>query len=152
MTGMKQIPTSHVCYTDKSELKEFLVDKMLSHICSTDEDESKAIIVDECSTEEDESECVHKNINKQKNEKNEAKYEEYSVTDEVPSYFNIFKGGRNILNRLDLTYERSWMTTQEEEYYRDLLETMNEHNDRTNTPLSKEKLRQQINTILAETE
>ena len=46
-----------------------------------------------------------KNINKQKDAKNETEYEESSVTDEVPSYFNIFKCGRNILNRLDVTYE-----------------------------------------------
>ena len=38
MSGTKHIPTSHVCSTDKSELKEFLVDKKLLHICSTDED------------------------------------------------------------------------------------------------------------------
>ena len=42
---------------------------------------------------------------KKKYAKNEADYEEYSVTDEVPSYFNIFECGRNILNRLDMTYE-----------------------------------------------
>ena len=46
-----------------------------------DKDESKGIIVDECSTEEDESEWVHRNINKQKDAKNEAEYEESSVTD-----------------------------------------------------------------------
>ena len=55
ITDTKQIPTSHVCSTDESELKEFLVDETLSQICSTDKDESKCIIVEECSTEEDES-------------------------------------------------------------------------------------------------
>ena len=30
MTATKQIPTSHVCSTDKSELKEFTVDETLS--------------------------------------------------------------------------------------------------------------------------
>ena len=39
-----------------------------------EEDKSKGIIVDECSTEEDESECVHKNIIRQKDAKNEAEY------------------------------------------------------------------------------
>ena len=39
MTGKKQILTLHVCYTEKSGLKEFLVDKTLSHICSTDKEE-----------------------------------------------------------------------------------------------------------------
>ena len=33
-----------------------------------------------------------------------------------------------------------------------MLETMIEHNDRSKTPLSKEKFQQAINTIVAETE
>ena len=74
-----------------------------------DEDELEVIIVDECSMEEDVSECVHKNINKQKDANNEADYEESSVSDEVPSHFNIFKCGKNILNTLDLTYKRACM-------------------------------------------
>ena len=45
MISMKQIPTSHVFSTDKRELKEYLVDKILSQIYSRDEDESKGIIV-----------------------------------------------------------------------------------------------------------
>ena len=69
MTVMEQISTSHVCSTDKIELKEFLVDENLSQICSTDMDESKGIIVAECSTEEDETECVHKNIHKKKTQR-----------------------------------------------------------------------------------
>ena len=54
MTGTKQIPTSHVCSTDDSKLKEFIVDKTLSYICSTDKDKSKGIIIYKISTEEDE--------------------------------------------------------------------------------------------------
>ena len=50
-------------------------------------------------------------INKQKDTKNKAEYEESSVKDEVPSYFNIFKYGRNILKRLDVTNERAPMAT-----------------------------------------
>ena len=57
------------------------------------------------------------NINKQKDAKNEAEYEEYSVTDEFPSCFNIFKSGKDILNRIDMTYEQACMATQEYEYY-----------------------------------
>ena len=125
MAAMKQIPTSHVCSTDEFKLKESPVDKNLSQICSTDKsklkqspvdenvsqicstekDELKGIIVDKCSTEEEKQECVHININKQKDAKNEEEYEEYSVTDEVPSYFNIYKCGKNPLNRLDVLYE-----------------------------------------------
>ena len=65
----------------------------------------KASLVDNCSMKEDGSECVHKNINKQKDANKEADYEEYSVTDELKRYCNIFECGRNILNRLDVTYE-----------------------------------------------
>ena len=83
VNGTQYIPNSHVYSMDESELKEFIVNKTLSQICST---------------EEDESECVHQNINKQKDANNEADYEEYSVTTEVPGYFNIFECGRNILN------------------------------------------------------
>ena len=46
-----------------------------------------------------------KNINKKKDAKNEAEYEESSVIDEVLNYLNIFECGRNILNRLDVKYE-----------------------------------------------
>ena len=68
---MKHIPVSHVCSTEESELKEFLVNETLSQICSTDEDESKGIIVDEYSPEDNKSECVQKSINKQKDANNE---------------------------------------------------------------------------------
>ena len=87
-----------------------------------------------------------------KDENNNAKHEEFSVTDEVPSCFNIFKCGKNILNILDVTYEWVCMSTQEEEYYRNMLETIIEHNDRHNVPFSNEKLRQPFSIIVAETE
>ena len=64
MTGTKHVLILHVCYTDKSKSKDFLVDMTLSQVCSTDEYESKGIIVYESSTEESESEFIHKNINK----------------------------------------------------------------------------------------
>ena len=51
MTGNKHILISHVCSTDYSKSKEFLVKKKLSQVCSTDKDESKSIIIDESSTE-----------------------------------------------------------------------------------------------------
>ena len=48
ITATKQILTSNVCSTDKSELKELLVDRTLSQICSMDKYESKGIIINEC--------------------------------------------------------------------------------------------------------
>ena len=50
-----------------------------------------------------------------------------------------------------MTYEREFMVTQEEKYYTGVLENLIEHNDRTKTPLSKEKIQQAINTIVIET-
>ena len=47
MTATKQIPISHICSTDESELKEFLVNETLFQNCSTDEDKPKGIIVKE---------------------------------------------------------------------------------------------------------
>ena len=109
MTATKQILILHVCPTDKSKLKEFLVNENLLQISYMDKDESKGITIDKYSTEEDKSECVQKDINKQKDAKNEAEYEEYSVPHEVPIYFNIFKCGGNLLNRIDVTYEQACM-------------------------------------------
>ena len=99
MTATKQIPTSHICSTDESELKESPVNETLLQSCSTDKEESKGIIFDKCSTEdekseskgiifnkcsteEDEPECI---INNKKDANNETEYEEYSVTYDVPS-------------------------------------------------------------------
>ena len=50
ITATKQIPISHVCSTNESELEELPVEKYLSRVCYTDEDKSKNIIVDESST------------------------------------------------------------------------------------------------------
>ena len=55
-----------------------------------------------------ESECVHKNISKEKDTNNESEYEETTVVyDPVikdPRDFNIFKCGNNLLNKIDVTY------------------------------------------------
>ena len=78
-------------------------------VCSTDEVKSKIVIVDESSTEESESEIVHKIINEEKNAIDETKHEETSVIDnpfvKEVRYFNLFKCGKNILNRFDPTCE-----------------------------------------------
>ena len=94
-------------------------------------------------------ECV---INKQKDAKNETEYEESSVTYDAPSYFNVFGCGRNILNRLDVSYERACMATPIDEYYTNILETLIDHNDRQNEPFSSEKLLQAVIRVMSETE
>ena len=81
--------------TDKGESKQSIVNKNLSRNYSADVDKI-------CSTKVDISEYT---ITEQKG----AEYEEFSVTKELPSYFNILKCGGNILDRLDVTYE--WACT-----------------------------------------
>ena len=61
---------------------------------------------------------------KQKDVKNKVEYEEPSVTHEVLGYFNVLECGRNILNRLDMTYEQACMATLREKYYTNMLETL----------------------------
>ena len=68
------------------------------------------------------------------------------------SYFNIFECGRDILNRLDVTYEQACMTTQKDKLFEKLLETIVDYNDRHNTPLSNDKLRPAVSKVVAETE
>ena len=70
MKGIKQIPILHIFSTNESESEEFPLEKRLSQVYSTYKDKSKSIIVDESSRKESESECVHKNINKEKSENN----------------------------------------------------------------------------------
>ena len=92
------------------------------------------------------------NINKQKDSKNEAEYEESSVTHEVPSYFQIFKCGKNILNIIDVTYERVCMKTPKEKYFTKMLETLIYYNDHHNVPLFNEKTQQAFSKVMAETD
>ena len=113
-------PSSNVYSTDEDESKRVIVHEGLSQSCSTNEDKSKQSIVNEtlsqkysadvdelCSTEKYISDYT---ITEQK----DTDYEDYSFTKEVPSYFNIFECGRNLLDRLDVTYERACMATPKE--------------------------------------
>ena len=79
-------------------------------------------------------------INKQKDAKNEVEYNESSVIDELPSYFNIFECGRNILSRLGVTYDQACMANPKVKYYMTIVEALIDYNDRHNVPLSNEKL------------
>ena len=56
------------------------------------------------------------------------------------------------MNRLDVSYEQACMATPRDEYYTEMLETIIDHSDRQNAPLSSEKLRQAVRIVMAETE
>ena len=55
-------------------------------------------------------------------------------TNEVPCYFNISEYGRNILNRLEVTYERACMANPRDKYYEKMLDTLVDYNDHHNAP------------------
>ena len=59
---------------------------------------------------------------------------------------------KNLLNRLDVTYEQACMATTRDKYYTKMLETLVDYNDRNNAPLSNEKLWQSISKFMSETE
>ena len=44
------------------------------------------------------------------------------------------------------------MSTPRDKYYEKMLETLVDYNDHRNAPLSNKKLRQEINTVMVETE
>ena len=131
--------------------------KTLSENCSTDVGESKPSIVNETlsqnySAEVDEL-CSTKiyiseyTITEQK----DVEYEESSVKKEVLSYFNIFECGGNLLDRLDVTYERVCMATPKYKYYTKLLKTLVDDNNRNVAPLSNEKFQQAVSIVMEET-
>ena len=57
----------------------------------------------------------------------------------------------NILNRLDVAYEQACMANPRDKYYMNMLETLVDYNYCHNAPLSNEKLRQAISTVMSET-
>ena len=67
----------------------------------------------------------------------------------MTSYFNIFEYGRNILERLDVKYERACMATPKYKYYNTLLNNLVYGNNRKGKPFSNE---QAVGKVMEETE
>ena len=85
---------------------------------------------------------------KQKDAKNEFTYD-------VPNYFNacnVFKCGRKLLDRLDVSYERAYMTTPREVYFAEMLENLKEHNCRHRKLFSSKKLQEAVIRVMEESE
>ena len=98
--------------TNENKSKRSIVNKPLSQKCSAKENEVR-------STKNDESEFANK---KQKDANNE-------VACDVTNYFNVsnvFECGRNIP---DVSCERVCMATEYNEYFTDILDTMNKYKD-----------------------
>ena len=73
----------------------------------------------------------------------------------MPNYFNafnVFECGRKLLDRLDVSYERTCMATPKEEYYMDMLDNLNEHNRRHVQRLSSKNLQEAVIRVIKEEE
>ena len=74
----------------------------------------------------------------------ETEDEEPPVTDNTVinemSYFNLFKCGKNFLNKIDATREQACMETSKDKYYKEMCNTLTDYNDLNNTPLSSAKI------------
>ena len=128
-------PYSNVIVTNESESKRSIVNEKLSQICSAKENELFF-------TKEDESECTNE---KQKDSKNEVAYDVTNYLD----VSNIFECGRN---NPDVTCERACMTNADNEYFTDVLDTLNEYQDSHGQRLSSKKLREAVRRVMDEEE
>ena len=120
----------------------------LSQGCYTKESKSKRSIINKTSLQKYSADVSEYNITELKDEE----YKESSANKELTSYFNIFECGKNIFDRLDVTYEQACMATPKYKYYDMLLNAIIGDNNRIVVPLSNEKLRQAFGKVMKETE
>ena len=74
------------------------------------------------------------------------------MTKEVKRYFNIFECGSNILDRLDVTYQRAFMDTPQDKYYTEMLENLVKMNNCNGELLCNEELPQAASDVREETD
>ena len=69
----------------------------------------------------------------------------------MPNYFNafnIFEYRRNILDRLDVSYERAYMVTPKEEHFDDILDQLIKHNRCHGTPMSNKNIQEAVIRVM----
>ena len=147
-------PSLNVYSTDEVGSKCIIVHETLSQNFSTEKGKSKQSIVNETlsqnySTDVEKLYSTEIGISEHTITKTKGtEYEEYLVTKEVPSYFNIFECGRNLLERLDMTYEQACMATPKEKNYMKLLKTLVNDNNHNGAPLSNEEIQQSVSIVM----
>ena len=113
--GYKEMtaPSSNIVVTNESKSKRSIVNEKLLQKCSAKENEL-------CFTEEDESECSNK---KQKYANNEVAYDVMNYL----NVYNVYECGRN---NSDVQCERACMANVDNVYFLDVLDNLNEYQDR----------------------
>ena len=89
-------------------------------------------------------------------------HKEPSVTGKATSYFNIFECGRNLLDQLEVTYQRAFMASPvreeyytspaQERYYEQLTKSLINLNVGSDGTINNDKLNQAITDLKAEAE
>ena len=80
----------------------------------------------------------------------DKEHKEPSVTEKVTSYFNIFECGGNLLDQLDVTYQRAFMATlPQDEYYKDMTKSLIKANIESEK-LCNEKIQQAVIDLRSE--
>ena len=93
----------------------------LSENQSKDVSESECDIVHETLSQNNSADVPDNVITELKDDE----HKEPSVTEKVTNYFNIFECGRNLLDKLDVTYQQAFMATSaQDEYYRDMTKSL----------------------------
>ena len=106
-------PSSNVNATDEDKSKEIIVHETLLEKNSTNVSKSERNIVNETLSLNNSAHVPENNITELKDEE----HKEHSVTEKVKNYFNIYECGRNLLDRLYVTYQQSFMATPKDRYY-----------------------------------
>ena len=73
----------------------------------------------------------------------------------MPNYFNafnVFECGRELLDRLEVSYERACMATPKEEYFTEMLDHLIRHNQCHGTPMSNKKLQEAVIRVMEDEE
>ena len=113
--------SSNVIVTDKDKTKGITVHENLLGINSKDVSKLERNTVN-VTLSHNNSTDVPENIITELKDK---EHKEPSVTEKVTSCFNMFNCGRNILDQLDVTYQRAFMaTTAQDEYYKEMTKSL----------------------------
>ena len=126
--------------TDEDEPKQIIVHKTLSENSSLDVSKSECNIVNETLSQKNSTYVSEYTTTKLK----DKEHKEPSETREVKRYFNIFECGRNLLDRLDVTYQWAFMATPHGKYYKERLKNLIKVSNHEGEPLSSEKIRQAV--------
>ena len=104
-------PSSNANFTDEYKSKEVILHKNLSENQSMDVSESECIIAHKTLSQNNSSDVSANVIT----ELRDDEHKNPSVIQKGKFYFNIFDCGRNILDQLDVTYQRACMASPVQE-------------------------------------